>query len=496
MKQPSLLDVAINGTQKKYSQQVDVLNAFLGANSLGDILLPLSGLVDIPEKCSKKRLLNILSFYISEIDRLLCQQVGVIIHNKRFQQLEASWRGLHFLTRETGGNESVKIRVLDVSWRELVKDFDKAIDFDQSQLFKKVYSAEYDNPGGEPFGVLLGDYAIPHRPTKDMPYDNLSTLQNIATVASASFAPFIASTHPALFGLDDFEGIANPLNFEQIFRSQEYLKWNQFRDSVDSRFIGLTMPRVLMRRPYTYDTFRNDGFMFAEDVEGRPENHLWGNASYAFGSVLIHAFKEHGWFADIRGSYRGTLDGGVVSALPVDGFATDVSDSVVKFSTDVLITDNKEKMLGELGLIPLCHSKNTKYAIFYSNQSLHGVTDNSSEYARSNEKLGSMLQYIMCVSRFAHYLKVIGRDKVGALTTAEECQRYLKDWLMQFSIASETPSYEMRAKYPLSDSNIEVKEIPGKPGVYGCVVQLKPHAQIDQLMSSIKLVTELVAAKV
>ena len=496
MKQPSLIDVAIDGTQNKYSHQVNILNGFLGANNLKDQLSSLSKLMLIPEKTSKKRLLNIISFYISEIDRLLSSQVNAIIHNKRFQKIEASWRGLHFLTNDVNGSESVKVRVLDVKWRELVKDFDKAIEFDQSQLFKKVYSAEYDNPGGEPFGVLLGDYAIPHRPTKDMPYDNLNTLKSISTVASASFAPFIASAHPALFGLDSYDEIVNPLNFEQIFRSQEYIKWNQFRESIDSRFIGLALPRVLMRRPHTYDTFRNDGFVFEEDIEGKTENHLWGNPCFSFGSILIHAFKEHGWFADIRGSYRGTLDGGVVNGLAVDDFSTDATNTVLKFSTDVLITDDKEKMLGELGLIPLCHSKNTPYAIFYSNQSLHGATNYGTDIAKSNAKLGSMLQYILCVSRFAHYLKVIGRDKVGALSTAEECQRYLKDWLMQFSIASDTPSYEMRAKYPLSDSSIEVKEIPGKPGVFGCVVQLKPHAQIDQLMSSIKLVTELVAAKV
>jgi type VI secretion system protein ImpD len=494
--QPSLIDIAIDNTKTKYAQQVDALDRFLNAKSLEDMLSTLAKIIEFPKENTVNRFRNVISFYISEIDRLLNAQLDIIIHDKRFQKYEASWRGLRFLTDQLEGSENIIIRVLDVSWRELVKDFDRAIEFDQTQLFKKVYSAEYDRPGGEPYGVLLGDYSIPHRPTEDMPFDNLGTLRQISTVASASFAPFIASAHPTLFGLDNFDEIASPINFEQIFRSSEYIKWNQFRESNDARFIGLTMPRVLMRRPYADDTSRSDGFMFDEKTEGRRDRHLWGNACYAFGAVLVKAFKDHGWFADIRGSYRGTLEGGVVNNLAVDSYDTDAPGSVVKFSTDVLITDNKEKQLSDLGLIPLCHSRNTKYAIFYSNQSVQSQKYVGNEFERTNARLGSMLQYIFCVSRFAHYLKVIGRDKIGSLMSAEECQRYLKDWLMQFSIASETPSYEMRAKHPLSDSHIEVKEIPGKPGVYGCIVQLKPHAQIDQLMSSIKLVTELVAAKV
>jgi len=474
----------------------DALDAFLNAGSLKESLVQLKRLITIPENCDKRRLINIIQFYIAEIDSRLNAQLNVILHDECFQRLEASWCGVYFLTGHLNGSESVKIKLLDVSWRELSKDFGRAIEFDQSQLFRKVYNAEYDIAGGEPYGVLLGDYYVPHRPTKDMPYDNIGVLRSIATVASAAFAPFITSTHPAFFGVSQFSELSRHINLDALFKSKEYMKWARMREDIDTRFVGMTVPRVLMRRPYTDDVFRADGFPFAETIDGERDNYLWGNACYAFGSILIRAFRKHGWFADIRGTYQGELDGGVVNDLVVADFATDSHGAVLKYTTDVLITDEQEKELSELGLIPLSHNPHSEYAIFYSNQSLHGHKHYDDELSRANARLGSMLQYILCVSRFAHYLKVMGREKVGSFLSADECQHYFKKWLMQFAISSDTPSYEMRARHPLNDCNIEIREVPGRPGIYGCVVQLKPHAQIDQLMSSIKLVTELVAAKI
>lgn len=491
----SLLEAAIHQTGSNGTAS-GPLDRLLSFRNLEEGLKACFELLDVPKNINRRRLLNILAFCIAEIDEKINTQLNAILHHSDFQRIEASWRGLQLLVNEVGGSENIRIRFLDVKWRELVKDFEKAIEFDQSNLFKKVYNAEYDMSGGEPFGVLLGDYYIPHRPTKDMPYDNLATLTGICTVSSASFSPFVASSHPAFFGVDSFSELSQQLNISQLYQSQEYIKWNQFRESIDSRFVGLTLPRMLMRKPYRQDSFRNDGFRFKEQLSGHRENYLWGNACYALGSVLINAFREHGWFTEIRGANAGLSGGGMVKGMSIDDFATDAPGIARKFSTDIRITDAQERDYSELGLIPMCHRAENQHAVFYSNQSVHGLKHYGSAEARASEKLGSMLQYILCVSRFAHYLKVIGRDKVGALSSAEEVQDQLNNWLMKYSVSSDSPSFEMRAKHPLSESQVSVRTIPGRPGVYGCIVHLKPHAQVDQVMSSIKLVTELAEAKI
>ncbi|MFO0949003.1 MAG: type VI secretion system contractile sheath large subunit [Planctomycetota bacterium] len=330
---PSLIELAIASGPATASQPDRArLDDFLKALTVGESLRHWLGdghpRLRNPERDQIARLLN---RDIARIDALLTDQVNAILHHTSFQQLEASWRGLSYLVQQGEGVENLKIRVLNVSWKELTRDLDRAIEFDQSQLFKKVYSEEFDTPGGEPFSVLLGDYQIQHRIGPDHPMDDIAAMQAISQVAAAAFAPFIASSSPALFGLDSFTEMERPMDLGRSFEQLEYLKWRAFRDSEDSRFVGLTLPKTLMRLPYDDTSGRIDGFRFQEDVESPDRSkYLWGNAIYAFGAVLIRAFAESGWLADIRGVQRGIAGGGLVTGLPVHSFNTDAMGVALK----------------------------------------------------------------------------------------------------------------------------------------------------------------------
>ena len=449
---------------------------------------------------SKRAVLDRLSIDIALIDRLVGEQLDAVLHHPRFQALEASWLGLQRLTEQVeDADDNVKIRLLDVTWRELVRDLDRAIEFDQSHLFRKVYTAEFGMPGGEPFGVLLGDYAIRHGRSQTHPEDDVGALRSIAQVAAASFAPFVAGAHPSLLDLDSFRDLERPIDLGHAFVDPAHTAWNALRDLEDTRFVGLTLPRTLMRLPYRDDPVRADGFRYEEDVTAPDGSHyLWGSAIYAFGEVLIRTFIENGWMAGIRGVERDSETGGLVTTLPGDWFQTDAPELVPKGSLEVQLTDDQEKELGELGFIPLSHCQGTALAAFYGNQSIQRWRDPAREgksrtVAEINAKLSSMLQYMFCVSRFAHYVKVIGRDKVGSHARASEIERLLNDWLISYATSNESAPPEVQAKYPLRDARVEVREIPGRPGVYQSIVHLRPHFQLDQMTSSVKLVTELFA---
>ena len=398
-------------------------------------------------------------------------------------------------------DDSVKIRVLSVSWGELVQDQMRALEFDQSQLFRKVYEAEFGHPGGEPFGALLGDYEIRHRLVADHPYDDLETLLKISSVAAAAFAPFITGVHPSFFGLDGFTELERPLNLPRTFEQLEYLKWRALRQSEDARFVGLTLPRVLMRLPYGAEGAQVAGLPFREEVEGPDRSkYLWGNAVYAFGGVLIRCFAHSGWHADIRGvrqavDQRGVKvcldEGGLVSGLPVHSFRTDHAGVATKFSTDVIITDDQERELGELGFIPLCHCYDSEFSAFYGNQSIQKPAKFDDPKATANARLSAMLQYMLCVSRFSHYLKVISRDKIGSMVGPEDCEAHLGRWLQNYITASDSAGPEVKAKYPLREAKVQVREQPDKPGTYNCIIHLRPHYQLDQMFMAVKLTSEL-----
>jgi len=431
---------------------------------------------------------------IARIDAILTKQVNVILHHERFQQLEASWRGLHYLVSQAGTHEHahIKIRVLNLPWKELARDMERAIEFDQSQLFRKIYNDEFGTAGGEPFGMLIGDYQLTHRPAPGHPTNDIDVLQAVSQVAAAAFCPFITAADPAFLGLDSFTELELPLNMSRTFEQLEYLKWKSFRESEDARFVGLALPQVLMRRPYEDGDGHSDGFRFKEDVE-KPDRsqYLWGNAAFAFGEVTMRAFAECGWLADIRGFQRGKLSGGVVGGLAVDSFDTDKDGVALKFVTDGVVTDASEKELGDLGFIPLCQAKDTEFAAFYSNQSAQKPKTYDTPEATVNARISSMLQYMLCVSRFAHYLKVIGRDKVGTLAEARDLEDFLHRWLQKYVTSDADAPLEVKAEYPLREASVQVRDKPGKPGCYQCVMHLRPHFQLDDLSAAVKLTTEL-----
>jgi type VI secretion system protein ImpD len=432
---------------------------------------------------------------IARLDELLGAQVNAILHHPAFQRLEASWRGLAYLVTQMPPGANVKVRVLGVSWRELARDAERALEFDQSVLFRKVYDDEFGHPGGEPFGVLLGDYEVRGGPSPGHPTDDVATLGSIGSVAAAAFAPFLVSAHPALLGLESFAELERSRDLTTGPEGPEGLKWRTFRRMEDSRFVGLTLPRVLWRTPYDDDGGRADGFRFREEAGGPDDRGLlWGSAVYAFGAVLGRAFADSGWFADIRGAQPGVEAGGLVVGLPEPCFATDATGLVPKGALEVVVTDAQEKQLGELGLIPLCQGQGTPRSAFYGNQSVQKPERYDDPAANANARLSTMLQYMLCVARFAHYLKVQARDRVGTFAGPADCEDFLHEWLMEYTLGNDDAPPDLKARHPLREARVQVRERPDRPGRYVCVTHLRPHFQLDQMAMAIRLATELAPA--
>lgn len=450
---------------------------------------------DAPFPATAEQARNLIEHAISELDHKINDQLNAIIHHPRLQTLEASWRGLWYLAVQMESVKNAKLKVLDISWAEIVRDISRAMEFDQSQLFHKIYSEEYGTPGGEPYGVLIGDYEIQHKPSEGHPYDDIATLEGLAEIAAASFSPFIAGAAPELFGLDQFADLRLPLNLQAVFAQTEYVRWRSLRNKPDTRFIGLTLPRTLMRRPYRTTPGSYKGLFFYEKLGKNSQQHyLWGNACYAFAGILIREFASVGWFGHIRGVPRDQLGGGIVTNLPCDTFSTDADGLAYKPVTDVVITDSIERDISTLGFVPLCQCYATPYVAFYSNPSIHQVRRGTSKDQEINAKLAGMLQHVLCASRVAHYIKVMIRDKIGSFITAQECENFLRDWLFQYTTGREDLDWETQARYPLREASVKVSEHPSKPGYYTCVIHLVPHYQADQMVSELELVTELIQA--
>ena len=423
-----------------------------------------------------------ISSRIAEIDALLSKQLNEILHAPELQKLEASWRGLRYLVSRSETGSTLKIRVLHCTKKELLRNFENASDFDQSVLFKKVYEEEYGTFGGEPIGALIGDFEF-NRTAQDM-----ALLEQMSHVAAAAHAPFLTAADPQLFNWDEFTEMAGPRDLSKVFDTVEYAKWKSFRDSEDARYVGIGLPHILMRLPYGPDTSPVETFHFAEDVDGKDhKKYLWGNAAYALGTRLTTAFAKYGWCAAIRG----VENGGLVEGLPTHTFHTDQGDVALKCPTELAITDRREKELADLGFIPLVHCKGTDYAAFFSVQSAQKVKKYDTDAANANARLSAQLPYLMAVSRFAHYLKVMMRDKIGSFVSRSECERFLNQWISNYVTPDDNATAATKAQYPLRDAKIEVVEAPGKPGVYKAVAFLRPHFQLDELSVSLRLVAEL-----
>jgi type VI secretion system protein ImpC len=421
---------------------------------------------------------------IAQIDHLLSIQVNEILHHAAFQKLEASWRGLKYLLDQSETNDKLKIKVLNVSKRELLKDLQRAPEFDQSALFKKVYEEEFGVFGGAPFAALIGDYQFGKGP------EEIELLERISQTAAGAHAPFLSAASPEFFNLESYATLDAPRDLSKVFDSTEYAKWKSFRQSEDSRYVGLTAPRMLLRLPYGKNTKTVDAFQYEEDVDGTDHNkYLWGNAAYALGSRLTNAFALYGWCAAIRG----VEGGGLVEGLPVHNFYTDEGDLAMKCPTEVQITDRREKEMADQGFIPLVHSKNNDFAAFFSVQSCQKAKTYDKDAANANARLSTQLPYIFAVSRFAHYLKAMMRDKLGSFMSRSDCERFLNQWIQHYVTPDDTASQAVKASHPLREARIDVAEVPGKPGVYRATAFLRPHFQLDELSVGLRLVADLPA---
>lgn len=419
---------------------------------------------------------------ISELDDMITSQLNEIMHSPDFQELEATWRGMHYLVMNTETGEMLKLRVLNVSKKDLLKDLEKAVEFDQSNLFKMVYEDEYGTFGGNPYSCLISGYKFTRHP------QDFKLLELVSGVAAAAHAPFIAMASPKLFDMDSFTDLPNPRDLAKIFESAELIDWRSFRNSEDSRYVALTMPHVLLRLPYGPDTVPVEEFDFREDVDGSDNSkYLWGSSAWAFAQRITDAFARYSWTAAIRG----VEGGGLVEGLPVHTFLTDDGDTAVKCPTEVAITDRREKELSDLGFIPLLYSKNSNFAAFFGGQTCNKPIIYNTDEANANARLSAVLPYILNASRFAHYIKSIMRDKIGSFLTAKNVSDYLNNWITNYVLLSDDAGQETKARFPLREARVDVTEVPGKPGVYKATVFLRPHFQLEELTASIRLVAEL-----
>ncbi len=473
----SLLDQAISATRQTEPEQVQELLRTLTEEAM-------KGTVTF-----SKNLTVTMRKAIEQIDQQLSRQLAAIMHHEKFKQLEGSWRGLHYLVANTNTGKDIKVRVLNVSKRDLARDLEKAIDFDQSNLFKAIYESEFGTPGGEPYSCLIGDYYF------GKGQEDTDLLRNISSVAAAAFAPFIAAAGPSMFGFESFEDLSKPRDLANMFQATEYNKWRGFRDTEDSRFVTLTMPRVLARPPYGKETRKIDEFDYEEapyDAAGNPKNmahddYCWMNSAYAMGVRMTEAFFDSGWCTAIRGAEGG----GKVSNLPTHIFQSDDGDMSEQCPTEIAITSRREKELSDLGFLPLCHYKNTDYAVFFGAQTSQRPRKFDRPEATENAAISARLPYIMATSRFAHYLKVMGRDKIGSFMEADDCQKWLNRWIMNYVNSAEGGGQELRAKYPLREARIEVAPVPGSPGSYNAVAYLRPWLQMEELTASLRLVARI-----
>jgi type VI secretion system protein ImpC len=436
-----------------------------------------------------KNLTNSINQAIKLIDQLVSTQISEILHHSDFQKLEGTWKGLLYLVKNTLSGPDLKIRILDVDKDTLFKNFDKAIEFDQSDLFKKVYEEEYGTAGGTPYGLLIGDYEFANKP------QDIKLLQYISEVSAAAFAPFIAQAAPHMLGLETWEDLSKPSSLANIFESPEYASWIDFRRREESRFVALMLPRVLARLPYGANTVPVEGFAYEEveltptgQAKKNPHNkYCWMSAAYVHGAVATRAFAEYGWCTAIRG----VENGGKVDGLNVHIFLSDDGDIDMECPTEIGITDRREAELSNLGFLPLSHYKNEAYAVFFGAQTTNLPKKYDDPDATSNAEIAARLPYILATSRIAHYLKVIARDKIGSFMELSNVEKWLNDWILNYINSNPDSGQALKAKYPLAAAKIEVKEVPGKPGAYNAVAWLRPWLQLEELTTSLRLVARI-----
>ncbi|MCL2590507.1 MAG: type VI secretion system contractile sheath large subunit [Betaproteobacteria bacterium] len=426
---------------------------------------------------------------IAEIDRKMSEQIDLILHHEDFQKLEAAWRGLHYLVNNTETDEMLKIRFMNISKKDLHRTLrrHKGVGWDQSPIFRRIYEEEYGQLGGAPYGCLVGDYYFDHSAP------DVEMLGEIAKIASAAHCPFIAGADPGVMQMKSWQELANPRDLTKIFENTEYAAWRSLRESEDSRYLGLAMPRFLGRMPYGIKTNPVDEFNFEENTGGpNHQRYLWLNAAYAMATNINRSFKSYGWATAIRG----VESGGVVEGLPCHTFPTDDGGIDMKCPTEIAISDRREAELAKNGFMPLIHRKNTDSAAFIGAQSLQKPFEYHDPDATANANLSARLPYLFACCRFAHYLKCIVRDKIGSFKEREDVQRWLNEWIMNYVDGDpRNSSQETKASKPLAAAEVIVEDIEGDPGRYSAKFFLRPHYQLEGLTMSLRLVSKLPSAK-
>jgi type VI secretion system protein ImpC len=473
-KQPTLLDRILDeGLRVKEPEDRDACAEWL--RILLDKVLPTGRKVSAETDA-------LINQQIAEIDKALTVQINEIMHDPKLQKLEGGWRGLKYLVSQTETSTMLKIKVLSMSKRDLLKDLRNAVDFDQSAMFKLIHNEGYGMLGGEPFACIIGDYEFSRGP------EDMEILEKMSNVAAASHAPFIAAASPQMFNFESFTELNEPRDLAKVFQSDFYIRWRAFRDSDDSRFVALTLPHVLMRLPYGHENIKVEAFDFEEDVNGLDHRkYCWGNSAYALGARITNAFKRYGWCAAIRG----VEGGGLVEDLPLHAFEAPEGDPTSKTPTEVKIPDRRDAEISKLGFVPLIYYDKTNSAAFIETRSVQKPAVFLDDDANSNAELSARLQYIFATSRFAHYLKVMMRDKVGKFMSREQCEVFLNDWIKHYVLLDDMASHEQKAMRPLRDARVEVTDIPGKPGAYKAIAYLRPHFQLEELKVSLRLVANL-----
>jgi type VI secretion system ImpC/EvpB family protein len=462
------------------------------ADALTDWFGPLEAqrLAADPEACR-----GTLDRDIAALDVLIGTQLDAILHHQRLRRFEGSWRGLAWLIAGLDPAGRVKVKVLNIAWPALCRDLERAVEFDQSQVFRKVYDEEFGMPGGEPYGLLIIDHEIRHRPFPGAPTDDVSALTRLAGIAAAAFVPTVLSASPALLQVEEFADLAMVVDVADPFRGHEFARWRSLSSREDMRFIGITLPRVLARPPWEDDPARADGFRYTEYT---PEisSRVWMSAGYAFAAVVARAFVNHAWPADVRGSETDFVGAGLVTDLPIEPFRTDPDHVWIRPPLDLVLSDRFEASLVEAGLMPLSALPYSEEAVFSAVRSLQvpgSFIGRTAAAANANARLSAQLNSMLCVSRFAHYIKIMGRELVGAFTTADEIEARLQKWLIGYVNANLESGPESRARFPLVAGRVSVREVPGRPGVFGCTMHLQPHFQLDDVAATFRLVTDIAA---
>ncbi len=430
-----------------------------------------------------------INAYVAELDRKISEQLNLIMHHAEFQKLESAWRGLHHLVNNSETDQQLKIRVMNISKKELGKVLKryKGTAWDQSPIFKKMYEEEYGQFGGEPYGCLVGDYYFDHSPP------DVELLAGMAQVAAAAHAPFIAAANATLLGMDNWNELANPRDLSKITSTPDYAAWRSLRESDDSKYLALAMPRTLARLPYGAKTNPVEEFNFEEETSGGDSSkYSWQNAAYSMAVNINRSFKEYGWCSRIRG----IESGGAVEGLPTHTFPSDDGGVDMKCPTEIAISDRRSAELDKLGLMPLVHRKNSDMAAFISAQSLNKPDEYDDPDATANAALGARLPYIFACSRFAHYLKCMVRDKLGSFKDRDAMEVWLSNWINQYVDGNpKLSSEEQKARTPLAGAQVVVEEVEGAPGYYSSKFYLKPHYQLEGLTVSLRLTSKLPSEK-